>query len=46
MVRPTIFNVDEHVTALFNFVIPDTFKLLAFNVEGFVKLLIDGVRSC
>ena len=41
MVRPDTFNDDIHVIELFNFVMPETFKLFTFNVEGFVKLLID-----
>ena len=38
---PLIFNDDIHVAALFDFDIQLTFKLLIFNVDGFVKLLID-----
>ena len=41
MVLPDTFNDDTHVINLFNFVMPETFKLLTLNVEGFVKLLID-----
>ena len=39
MVFPDTFNDDMHVVELFNLDVPETFKLLAFNVEGFVKLL-------
>ncbi len=40
VVAPNTFNDYIHVVEPFNLVVPDTFKLLTVNVEGFVKLLI------
>ncbi len=39
VVIPDTFNEDIHDVELFNLLVPDTFKLLTFNVDGLVKLL-------